>query len=468
MIIDREEEIKLIGEGIRRNAKILIRGLRGVGKTTLLKYFCDRCGGLYINCQRILHPEHLLLIMGIREIVSDAYQALERFFYVVNRQKKLLAMDEFTDLLRNFGTYKPYRGRGGTNAVAMHLRALLEESKIPILFSTTSLKTLHDVAGEYSKPLARSFDVIITLYPLSFENTIKLIDLICSERKISCSEKAKIRIAELTGGNPSYVKAIMLRLLEKNVDVRHIDEVFMRELNEGYFNALFEGLRRELSIGEIIVLYVISRGYTRFSEIEKRARGVNLSQVLNTLIKRGLIRRTKLDKEAHYVFVDKTMAMWFALEPYPGLEKITYNTARVIHAAFESLVRELFMHVNKSIEIKDVTGRNLTILPIKKVYYYKGKLGEIDMIARTDAGTIVAEIYFGEKADLDKLKQLEKNIAIAETLGENVTVALLISYFGFKDELIESVEKSLAKDIIYLVDKNLLRTIAKAVGYRNI
>lgn len=468
MMINREEEIKLIDEGVRRKAKIVIKGLRGVGKTTLLKYFCEKYNGLYVNCQRILHPEHLLLTLGIKEIISDAYQALEIFFDTINKEVRLLALDEFTDLLRNLGTYKPYRGRGGTNAVAMHLRALLEESEIPILFSTTSLKALYDVAGEYSKPLARSFDIIITLHPLPFESAIELLDLICSERRINCSREAKIRVAELTGGNPSYIKAITSRLVRRTINVNDIDEIFIRELSEGYLNALFEGLQRELSLGEVIVLYIISRGYTRFNEIEKRARGLNLSQVLNTLIRRGLIKRAKLDRETHYVFVDKTMAIWFALEPYPGLEKMTYDTARIVHAAFESLIRELFMHINKPIETKDAMRRNLVIQPMKKVSYYRGKLGEIDMIAQTTAGTIVAEIYFGEKADTNKLRQLERNIAIAETLGENVTIALLISYFGFKKELIDQLEKSPAKNIIYLLDKDVIRTIAKAVGYRSI
>jgi len=41
--------------------------------------------------------------MGIRKIISDAYQALEKFFHAVNGQKKLLAMDKFIDLLRNLG-----------------------------------------------------------------------------------------------------------------------------------------------------------------------------------------------------------------------------------------------------------------------------------------------------------------------------------------------------------------------------
>ena len=466
IIIDREREINMIESGIRVGLKILLKGLRGVGKTTLLKYFVEKYNGLYVNCQKILRPEHLLEIIGNEGNYVDAYEALEKFFEIACNKYYLIALDEFTDLLVRLGNFKPYRGTGGTSAVASHLRAILEEVKKPIIFSTTSIKTLYDVAGEYSKPLARSFDMIIHVHPLSMEDALKLIDKLCSEKGIKCTYDAKLRIAEMSGGNPAYIKAIINGLRGEKIDINSVNETVNALLREGYFNLLFQGIEREISISELEVLYIISRGYTRYSEIERRGRGININQALSLLIQRGFITKIKINRESHYVINDKTMALWLATEPYPGLEALSFETARIMHAAFESLVRELFMQIQKTIEVKDITGKKLLIYPVKKVYRYKGKLGEIDAIIVTKQGTIVCEIYFGEKCPPEKIQQLERNVAIAEKMGENIYAAALISYFGFQNETIERAKQSPAMQIIYLLDKNSLWQISKAIGYR--
>ena len=467
-IVDRKEELSILRRAVRAKMKVLIKGLRGVGKTTLLRIITSEYNGLYINCQKILKPNHLLSFLPEEKSISDAYESLELLFHTSERKYPVLALDEFTDLLKRFGNFKPYKGSGGIEAVASHFRALLEECKICVILSTTSLKTLIRVAGEYSKPLARAFDVVIHLHPLKFDDAIELARKECEKLGITISKEALNAIAEFTGGNPDYIKALIRVLPQEVSSPRIVQETFLKELKEGYFNILFSGLQRELSIGETEILYLVSRGFTKYSEIEKRAEGINVNLSLRSLISRGLIEKIKLNKEAHYVITDKTMGVWFALEPYPGLEALEFEKARLIHLSFESLIRELFMHIRREIQINDVLGRKLIISPVIKVYKYHGKLGEVDLIARTRQGSYVGEVYFGRKCPPEKVKQIERAIAITETLGENVIGALLISYFGFQDETFEEMNKSLVKERLYLLDKHSIRHIARLVGYREI
>jgi len=67
---------------------------------------------------------------------------------------------------------------GGATAVASHFRGLVEKYNIPIAVATTSLKTLYELTEKYSKPLARLFEITITLKPLDYETTVKLANIL--------------------------------------------------------------------------------------------------------------------------------------------------------------------------------------------------------------------------------------------------------------------------------------------------
>ncbi|MCD6514782.1 MAG: hypothetical protein J7L07_07640 [Candidatus Odinarchaeota archaeon] len=452
------------------NGKAVIKGLRGIGKTTIMKRLCDEFKGIYIDFQNILRPKHLAMV--IRELTGrtinceNPHACLEEMFKVAYELKKPLFLDEFIDLIARFGLMMPYRGSGGSDAVAMHFRSLLQKYDIPIIISATSLKTLSEITGRYTKPLARAFDVILTLHPLKLHDAVKLAYQIAESLGISISDDVALKIAEISGGNPDYIKAIIYKLPKVVNSVDILLEYFERELREGYFAALFSGLRKELSPSEFEVLTIISRGNNRYSEISRLTTGINLNETLTSLLDRGLVEKVILSKkDSRYIITDKTFEAWLALLEFPGLKRISMKRLQVSTLSFEALIRELFMTIDKTIELKDFTGKPLTIDKVSKVYRYSGALGEIDAIVITKTQKIVLEIYFGNKCPEEKLNQLLKNIAIAEKVEGAVDIGILISYFGFSKEL---VQKSKGFKNIFLLSEREINLIASKTKYRQI
>ena len=176
IFLDREYELKVIERALRARNRVLVKGLRGIGKTALLKVISNKLDAIYIDCSLVLRPRHLGFLLDERW--NEAYEALEGLFSKVSSLNRPLILDEFTDLLERFGKQRPYRGSGGSIAVASHFRGLIERYDIPLAVATTSLKSLYELTEKYSKPLARTFEVNITLKPLDYETTIKLAQIL--------------------------------------------------------------------------------------------------------------------------------------------------------------------------------------------------------------------------------------------------------------------------------------------------
>jgi len=465
VFLNRERELELIEKGLRTKSRILVKGLRGVGKTALLKEVSKRVEALFIDCSLVFRPRHLAYLVG--EKWDEAYEALEGIFQKASLMAKPLILDEFTDLLERFGRLKPYRGMGGSTAVASHFRGLVEKYEIPIAVTTTSLKTLYELTRKYSKPLARLFDVIISLKPLDFETSIRLASILAREKDVTISEEALRFLVEVSGGTPGYLKPLV-SVLPTQTTLKVAIKVVEREFREGFFNTLFNSLLKELSPSEIEVLYLISRGYKTFSQLEKRTVGLNLVETLRQLESRELIEKLKRNRRVEYLITDKTFEAWLATKEFPGLAVIPFDRVRVSTLGFEALVRELFSKISSKIVFKDVLGREVTIPPVSRVYRYEGALGEIDAIVETKNGKIiVVETYFGGKCPPNKIDQLEKNVAIAEKItGNRVHLAILVSYFGFQGKTLEKARESKLK--IILLAKKEIHEICEKTGYRKI
>nr|MDO8062480.1 hypothetical protein [Candidatus Freyrarchaeum guaymaensis] len=467
LFVDREEEMEALRKAVRTGGKVLLKGLRGVGKTALLLRLREEVGGVYVDFQRVLRPSHLSTFFeeetGVSIRFDDAYSCLEDFFVKAEEVGRPLMMDEFTELIVRFGAASPYRGAGGRDAVASHLRSLMQAVRIPVFLSATSLKTLSEVAGEYTKPLARAFDMVLTVHPLTLKSGRELAEKLAELMGVTVTGEAALRVAELTGGNPDYIRALTY-VLPDDPTGEEVEEAFEESLKGGYFNALFTGLVRELSPSEVEVLHVLARGYNRYSQVEKLTAGINLNEALSSLIRRGLIVRVEFGrKDVRYMIVDKVLEGWLALTPFPALKQTPFKRLRVATLGFEALLRELFAFIRGEVEVVDQLGRKLTIPRVVNVYRYEGALGEVDVVAVTRKGAVAVEAYFGEKCPPEKLDQLERSMAITEKIEGKVLAGILASYFGFKEETLRKAE---GKEGVFLLAERELNRMAVKAGYR--
>jgi len=467
--INRERELLTLIEHVKIGSKVVVYGLRGVGKTRLVKEVIKAVEdmgykALYIDCMRVISPRDLLMnvIDTLNFIVHDPEAALEYFFKAaIEKGIKLIVFDEFTSLLNGFGSFSPFRGRGGAKAVVRYLRHLIENYPGSIIALDTSMKALFELVLEYSSPLMRCFNVVIELHPLDFSSACTLLREAMKHYGKSIDDEVAFRVIELIGGNPFYIDVIA-RSLPSNCTVSEAIKLIEAELKDGILNMLFTGLLDKLSPSEKEVLTAVANGCDRYSSLSRKLYGINIAGALESLVQRGYLRKiVKGRKDVHYTFTDRAFKLWLQLTGHPMYTLISFKRMLAASIGFESYIRELLRAITKPITLKDETGKTLTLHPFKDVRRITIIRTEIDVVASTDKETIVCECYLGEKAPMKKLHQLIKHMKKLSEIGENVTAGILFSYFGFKENVIKKAKK-LAN--IYLLEQKQIAKIAKETG----
>jgi len=486
VFIDRESEKKYIMSLVLSGSKIWILGLRGYGKTSLVRNVLEdlrkrHLRGLLIDCLRIYSGEDLLLaflkevegisIEDVGNISKEirlltrkigAKDALEELFnYAMEIGLKVIVFDEISTLIQRFGLLKPYRGFGGIKAVGEHLKTLLNNVSFSVIFIDTSINALFELFKDYTAPLFKEFTAEIKISPLDLDFSLQLVDILLSRKGFIIDDEVKMAIAEYSGGVPQYIKMIS-DLIYKPFSRKEFDEIFLKSLREGFLNDYLRALFEKFSPAEQEVLYILSRGPKRFSEINSLA--VNAAATLEMLQKKLIVNRIDKGKKlVYYEISDRLFATWLALQEFPRLKKISGERARIYYLGLEALVRELFFTLKDSVMIIDELGDEIVIKPSKEVYRYEGALGEIDLVAVTTEGeTYIGEVYGGFKCPKRKVDELLKNIHIMEKLGKRSIIGLLISYHEIPSETLEYIRYLKDSGVrIYALTKKQLRRLSK-------
>ena len=487
IFVNREVELRRLMDLVLIGAKVLLIGLRGYGKTSLLVRFLDilesenKGFGIYVNCLRVYSGKDLLLevrgeierIKGAdfdlvkelemrAELVDNPRDALDIVFDMVSKAgASVLIFDEVSMLIQRFALQKPFRGMGGSRAVASHLKSLLEMYDFSVIFSDTSISALHELFEDYTSPLFRAFDAKIVIEPLSLEDSMSLVRELLRKRGITLGDEELLIISELSGGVPQYIRMITA-LMEKGINREAIIDTVGRDLEQGFLNEYFSALLDKFSWNEQEVLLAISKGLERFSEIERNV--INAAQALESLLRKNMIMKVrKSRKDVRYLIKDRLFKMWLALQETPRFKKMSIRRAKLCSLGLEALARELFLTLERPVRIRDVLGRTLLINPTREVKRYEGSLGEIDLIAISKEGeTYVGEIYSGFRCKKEKVDELLKNMSLVERMGYKNIKGLLITYFEFPNETIGYAKKLVLSGVeIYLLTYEQLKEISK-------
>ena len=379
--VNREKDIQRLLELIRGNSKVLILGLRGYGKTSLvvktIEEFEKREGKIciYINCLRVYDGKDLLLeaaseFQGREKlaeelrvkslIVRNPKEALDFLFsFSKNVGVSAIVFDEISTLINRFGLLKPFRGMGGTRAVAEFLKGLLDTYDISVILLDTSINALIELFYDYSSPLFREFDARIFIEPLGFESSLELLNILLSKRGLILNDELKLKIVEFSGGVPQYLKIISTILRSYNNEKELLEDL-ENELNNGLLSDYFQALLEKFPTNEQEVLFAIAKGLTRFHEIDREV--INAAQALESLTKKGIvIRIEKSRKNVRYSIRDKLFATWLAIQEMPRYRRMSLRRAKLFHPGLESITREIFLTLQKEIEIEDALGEKLEL-----------------------------------------------------------------------------------------------------------
>ncbi len=485
IFIDRERELKALIGWVKSGDHVLVLGLRGYGKTSLLEKLIELLSGeglsgALIDCLRVYNGSDLLLEFmdsiqryGIaaderilREIgllardIDEKMAIIRLFEYVEKLNLSTIIFDEVSTLIRRFAVFKPFRKAGGTVAVGELMKSLLDRAKFSVIMCDTSINALYELFREYTGPLFRQYSALLIVEPLDLQSTRELVLRLLNAKGIIPSKDSIECIVEFSGGVPQYIKMIV-GLIDKPMTRREIEEKVRESLFYGFLHNYFRALLEKFSAAEQEVLYIMSRGYTRFGEIADKA--VNAPAALDSLCKKGIVLRIpKGKRRIHYIIKDRLFSTWLAINEFPRLKKLSFERAKLFYIGLEAITREIFLTLTEPVTIKDVLGHELTIEPTISVERYEGTLGEVDMIAlsRTNI-TYVAEVYGGLKCPKRKIDDTLKSMHIAEARGYRNIVGLLITYFSVEEEALEYAKQLWKGGIrIYILLEKHLRKIS--------
>lgn len=456
--VDREEEISTILGFIKARANVLIYGLRGIGKTTLLEKVHDILihegrKVLYIDGYEILSPEDLFVISR-RTPTMDARDSVRFIFEMLDH---VIIIDEFTSLIQMLARYRPF---GNVEDVVKYIRSQTQLRRKrggeSIIISSSALGFIKRATMKYFAPLFREFKLLF-IGPMSFEAIYEL------AIKHGIKEEEAREIAELSTGNPFYARKIIEQVIAQGISPR--EALFKLIESKGdldiYFTALMENLQAE----ERYILHLIARGRNRFYEIEEKLYK-DPSPYLKRLEDNGLVLKIKKTRKfSQYIIPDKVFQAWLLSQEIPSLGKISREAIYVSSLGFEALVRELLRSITSVIKIRDWLGQSLELPPFRAVYNVSGHDYEIDAVGLRNNEAYVFEIHFWGKARYNKVLQLIKNAELfAKDYGKRIKEKVLISYFGC--ELTNKEKEKIKEQGIKLLTSKELREIQKKTGVK--
>ncbi len=352
---DREHELEALdseyeGEGF---SLYVIYGRRRVGKTELIKKFCEDRPHLYhLFSQDTSKVQRQRLVEKVAERFDERTPKTEDWRDVVeylaekmNEEKMVLALDEFQYIIEQESS--------SVSHFQYMVDELVDSSDSMLILSGSTVSVIENQVLGYESPLYGRRSGQIDLKPFNFKGSLKAIDY---------SFEDAIRSYTVTGGTPMYLTSFNYsKSLEQNIRDNVLNPT----------SALFEEpeflLRQELRdpARYMSILESIARGYTTPNEISGKT-GINsstLSKYLDRLRKLRLISREKpvtaseKSKNSIYIIQDNFIDFWFQnIAPRKSaIEENRENALSAIKNDLEHQVAETFEQVSREI-IKHSTG----------------------------------------------------------------------------------------------------------------
>ncbi len=306
----------------------------------------------------------------------------------------------------------------------------------------------------YERRLARMFDVVMHLDALRLEDAAKI------SFDIIRNEKEALTIAELGDGVPFYIESISLTRLRCEDPY----EAFSEELRRGALNELFTSLFDDMPPAAREVVLVLAKGPMSFEGLEKEIIDDTLPYALDYLIEMDIIGRIERKRRVTYYIKDKTFGAWATMTKKGYTLSEIRNIKRILSLGFESIIRELFLNINKEIEIEDANNRNFIFGPTDYVKRFDID-GEVDLFAMDKKGrTVIGEITIRESSGIKLLQLLKNAEKIKQKFRIEKAILVLVVYKKPKEEILEKA----IENNIYILSSEELNKLARTLGFRPI
>lgn len=356
---------------------ILIYGKRKVGKTTLVKDFLKKHGGIYLT----VTPKASSMLLAditsnlIDQKFCDAFipsfknwkEFLNFLFFQSRKQKVTIILDEIQNM--------DYVDPSFFSLVKEFLDKEKESSQINLIFVTYDYEFLIRTFFNEEKPLYRAHSKFLRLKPFLFNEVAK----IYSDQKSTLSIEEILKIYLMFGGLPKYYFLIDAFNLWHADVMKVINELVLKDYAPLSFE-LKEVLAADFNRGNstyLSILQAISTGYNTVGEIaaqiELPVTSVNkylmeLEKKKNLIKKKNPLGTTESSKskfgryfmqnyfeEFWFRFIESERILFESGENMKLQQKILEKLPGFFQSKIPNLVRELF----HAPELKSLLGDKL-------------------------------------------------------------------------------------------------------------
>ena len=437
--INREEELKFLEEKFKEERQLIILyGRRRVGKTELIKKFCEGKEYIYFLADKrgtLLNAERFANIVAehFNDIPPKVKNFDEVFAYIakrLNKRKILIVIDEFSYLIEKDDSIP--------SVFQLIWDEILKDKNVMLILCGSLVSMMENLLS-YKSPLYGRRTGQWKLLPLTFKDAQKFFT--------NYSMEEKIIAYSILGGIPFYLK-----MFDDRKDIyKNIEEKILRKGEVLYEEVEFL-LREELKDYStyLSILEAIARGNSRIGEIANfcKIQAKDLPKYLNVLMKLDIVERVipitekKTTKKTIYKIKDNFFSFYFRFV-YPFKSDLEVGNVdkvmKIIKRDLNSFVGKKFEDISREFLIQ-MNMKGLLPFKFSNIGTWWEKDKEIDIVAfdKEEKKILFCEVKW---QDLDE-KEAEE---IIENLKENAKMVKWFNekrkeYFGLICKRIEKKE----------------------------
>ncbi|WP_231188024.1 ATP-binding protein [Haladaptatus sp. DYF46] len=459
MFHDRADELDALRAEHERDrfSLVIIYGRRRVGKTELIKAFCENRNHLYHlasqDSAKVQQEQLVEELAAYRDErvprIESWHDAVDYLGEVLAQDKRIVAIDEFPYLVESSDTI--------LSAFQRLVDTQQAESTSTLILCGSSISVMESDVMGHESPLYGRRTAQIDLQPFTFASASEIIDYPIEER---------VRSFAVTGGMPMYLALFDYdEPLETNLLRNHLSKTsILYDEPEFLLRTELRNPSRYMSI-----LEAIANGHTTPNEISGQTDigSGPLSGYLQRLRRLRLIQRVvpvtaieKKSKRSIYRISDEFLRFWFrfvepsrsGIEQAPDLvleDRIMPELDRFVATTFEDICQEALWKLAKNGELNGSYGA------IGRWWYGGHEIDIVGLDDRTPTALFAECKWTTTPVGTDLVEDLrEKAREVRWKTGERDEEFVLFSKSGFENGLRESLD-----DRWHLIDLEKLAAV---------
>ena len=308
----------------------VIYGRRRVGKTTLIKEFCQDKAAIYfvareasgeINLENFSKDVYLNTERSLagRSHFNDWESALSYVGQLAEEERIILVIDEYPYLAEGFSAI--------SSMIQAHIDHEWQQSKLFLILCGSSMSFMeHQVLG-YKSPLYGRRTAQFKILPFDFFESLPFL--------AAFEPEDQAILYGITGGIPEYLNKIQQQLsVKENILSLYLspDGLFFEEPG----NLLKQELREPATYNGIIE--AIARGASRLSDIaaKNHMESNKCAKYITSLINLGLIKKEipvteTVSKKSIYLLEDQMFRFWYRFV-FPNMSNIVSGLGEQVYS----------------------------------------------------------------------------------------------------------------------------------------